>query len=370
MTTRAMSVFDAVVRASRDADRVAQLNARYRAGQIHAHARGAHEGEGAIEDCRASYRLGLHAALDAASRSFYSARRVIPPNRWDALRGRRPRRRPALRFSTWARSTQAFGENELAVVEAIRSGCRSRPTRTEYQTALSPASAELNRIALPGTLRHFVPSSAARRSRTRSVGAASTRWDRDGRGGFIVSFEGAFHGARSQPAVTHRKKARLGFPTSTGRTSVSGRRSRSLAKRRRKSGPEALWDLGVRRRHAEKSKDTYRRDGRADEFSQPTPDIQAVHAPSRRSGEPDPTSWCGPAASPRSCRAGAGRRRRALTSARSCASCALTRIYDVPLVSTRQTGWDDRPPVGPRAVRSAVSTRRRHWAKAQNGSSS
>ena len=36
----------------------------------------------------------------------------------------------------------------------------------------------------------------------------------DGDRGFIVSFEGAFHGRTlGSLAVTHRKKARLGFPT-------------------------------------------------------------------------------------------------------------------------------------------------------------
>ena len=36
----------------------------------------------------------------------------------------------------------------------------------------------------------------------------------DGDGGFIVSFEGAFHGRTlGSLAVTHRRKARLGFPT-------------------------------------------------------------------------------------------------------------------------------------------------------------
>ena len=99
-------------------------------------------------------------------------------------------------------------------------------------------------------------------------------------GGFIVSFEGAFHGRTlGSLAVTHRKKARLGFPTfdwphipfpveKTGAPKETLRREdRSL---------KQLWDLLVSGRlpRAEKSKDTYRREMDAiDEFlSQPGQD--------------------------------------------------------------------------------------------------
>src|SRR5262249_726890 len=88
--------------------------------------------------------------------------------------------------------------------------------------------------------------------------------DRDG--GFIVSFEGAFHGRTlGSLAVTHRKKARLGFPTfdwphlpfpvdEVGKPKETLRREgRSL---------KQLGDRLVSGRlpRADKSKDTYRRE--------------------------------------------------------------------------------------------------------------
>ena len=177
-------------------------------------------------------------------------------------------------------ATHAFGENDPAVVRAHRSNrCRSSSSRyahSEYQTVLSlRLKAELNRIAPAGTPRHFVVNTGAEavENAIKSVLLNRVMTSDDGDGGFIVSFEGAFHGRTlGSLAVTHRKKARLGFPTfdwphisfpveETGSPKETARREERSLKQ--------LWDLLVSGRlpRAEKSKDTYRREMDAiDEF--------------------------------------------------------------------------------------------------------
>src|SRR5256886_5402078 len=105
-------------------------------------------------------------------------------------------------------------------------------------------------------------------------------------GGFVVSFEGAFHGRTlGSLAVTHRKKARLGFPTfdrSHIPFPVEDTASPRETARREERSLKQLWDLLVSGRmpRAEKSKDTYRREMDAlDEFlTQPGPDLKSVNA--------------------------------------------------------------------------------------------
>src|SRR5678816_2292345 len=75
---------------------------------------------------------------------------------------------------------------------------------------------ELARIAPAGTPRHFVVNTGAEavENAIKSVLMNRVMTSSDGDGGFIISFEGAFHGRTlGSLAVTHRKKARLGFPT-------------------------------------------------------------------------------------------------------------------------------------------------------------
>src|SRR5258708_38476500 len=88
----------------------------------------------------------------------------------------------------------------------------------------------------------------------------------DGDGGFVVSFEGAFHGRTlGSLAVTHRKKARLGFPTFDWPhipfPAAEAAAPKATARREERS-LQQLWDLLVSGRilHAEKSKDSYRRE--------------------------------------------------------------------------------------------------------------
>ena len=181
---------------------------------------------------------------------------------------------PGTASSTWERciATHAFGENDPQLVKAVLESfpfAVSRYSHSEYQTVLSlRLKAELNRIAPAGTPRHFVVNTGAEAVENAIKAALMNRvmTAEDGDGGFVVSFEGAFHGRTlGSLAVTHRKKARLGFPTfewphvsfpveeATSPRETLRREDRSL---------KQLWDLLVSGRlpHGDKSKDTYRRE--------------------------------------------------------------------------------------------------------------
>ena len=171
-----------------------------------------------------------------------------------------------------------------------------------------------------------------------------TSEERDG--GFIVSFEGAFHGRTlGSLAVTHRKKARLGFPTFDWPdipfpVEKIGAPKETL---RREDRLKQLWDLLVSGRlpRAEKSKDTYRREMEAiDEFlSQPgriSPFIQAQRANLSpdvvRRSQRVAAVLVEPIQGEGGVRVASARFMRKLR--------LLTRIYDVPLVFDEvQTGW-------------------------------
>src|SRR5204862_5247062 len=102
-----------------------------------------------------------------------------------------------------------------AVLESLSFGS-TRSAHPEYQTVLSlRLKAELNRIAPAGTPRHFIVNTGAEavENAIKSVLMNRVMTSPDGDGGFIVSFDGAFHGRTlGGLAVTHRKKARPGFP--------------------------------------------------------------------------------------------------------------------------------------------------------------
>src|SRR5205814_3967176 len=169
-------------------------------------------------------------------------------------------------------ATNAFGENDPAVVRAVLESLpfvTSRYAHSEYQTVLSlRLKAELNRIAPAGTPRHFVVNTGAEavENAIKSVLMNRVMTSPDGDGGFIVSFEGAFHGRTlGALAVTHRKKARLGFPTFDWPHILFPAEEEGSPKetaRREERTLKQLWDLLVSGRlpHAEKSKDTYRRE--------------------------------------------------------------------------------------------------------------
>jgi 4-aminobutyrate aminotransferase-like enzyme len=284
-------------------DRVTDLNARYRAGQVHVHVPDAlRDGERPLDELVERHLPVSHAAFLAAARSlFFSLPVAFDPAQavgpYLAIADRDPSGQP-YRFLDLGEliATHAFGENDPAVVAAIVDSLPfvvSRYAHSEYQTVLSlRLKAELNRIAPAGTPRHFIVNTGAEAVENAIKSALLNRvmTSDDGDGGFIVSFEGAFHGRTlGSLAVTHRKKARLGFPTFDWPHipfPVDEPRSPKETLRREERSLKQLWDLLVSGRmpHAEKSKDTYRREIDAiDEFlAQPGQDlntfVQAQHA--------------------------------------------------------------------------------------------
>jgi 4-aminobutyrate aminotransferase-like enzyme len=251
-------------------------------------------------------------------------------------------------------ATQAFGENDPAVVQAVLDSLpyiASRYAHSEYQTVLSlRLKAALNGIAPAGTPRHFIVNTGAEavENAIKAVLLNRVKTTEDAEGGFIVSFEGAFHGRTlGSLAVTHRKKARLGFPTFDWPHipfPVEEARAPKETLRREERSLKQLWDLLVSGRlpRAEKSRDTFRREIDAiDEFlARPEGDVDAFVQTQRALLTADVVR--------RSRRVAAvlvepiqGEGGVRIASARFMRQLRLlTRIYDVPLIFDEvQTGW-------------------------------
>src|SRR5262245_42247235 len=345
-------------------ERVGRLNARYRAGDTRVHIPEAfREGDRALDDLVRDLLPASHAALEAASQGlFFSLPVAFDPTEsvgpYLAIVDRDAAGEPYRFLDMGALiSTNAFGENDPVVVQAVLEFLpfvSSRYAHSEYQTCLSLRfKAELNRIAPTGTPRHFIVNTGAEavENAIKSVLMNRVMASKDGDGGFIVSFEGAFHGRTlGSLAVTHRRKMRSGFPTfdwphipfpaeEAGSVKETARgEERSL---------KQLWDLLVSGRmpHAEKSKDTFRREMDAiDQFlAQPHADPKSLNRfieAQRAMLNPDVLQ--------RSRRVAAvlvepiqGEGGVRLASARFMRKLRLlTRIYDVPLVFDEvQTGW-------------------------------
>ncbi|PYR99532.1 MAG: hypothetical protein DMG12_20430 [Acidobacteria bacterium] len=360
-----MNTFDAAIsKAAKSLEYVAQLNARYRAGEVHAYVPEAlRDGERALEELVEQHLAASHAALERASGSlFFSLPVAFDPAEsvgpYLAVIDRDTAGRPYRFLDMGALiATNAFGENDPRVVRAVLESLpsiSSRYAHSEYQTVLSLRfKAELNRIAPAGTPRHFIVNTGAEavENAIKSVLMNRVMTSQDGDGGFIVSFEGAFHGRTlGSLAVTHRKKARLGFPTFDWPHipfPVEEAASPRETARREERSLKQLWDLLVSGRlpRAEKSKDTYRREMDAiDEFlSQKDPDLNTLNVfveAQRAILTPDVVR--------RSQRVAAvlvepiqGEGGVRLASARFMRKLRLlTRIYDVPLIFDEvQTGW-------------------------------
>src|SRR5437764_5153405 len=282
-----MKTFNATVsRVAEALEQVAQLNARCRAGEVHAYvAEALRDSQRSLEKLVEQHLPASHAALEAASRSlFFSLPVAFNPAEsvgpYLAVIDRDAAGQPYRFLDMGALiATNAFGENDPAVVRAVLESLpfvSSRYAHSEYQTVLSLRfKAELNRIAPAGTPRHFIVNTGAEavENAIKSVLMNRVMTSQDSTGGFIVSFEGAFHGRTlGSLAVTHRKKARLGFPTFDWPHipfPVEEERSPKETLRREDRSLKQLWDLLVSGRlpRADKSKDTYRREMEAlDEF--------------------------------------------------------------------------------------------------------
>ncbi len=342
-------------------DRVGRLNARYRAGAMRVHVPEAfRESDRALDDLVHDLLPASHAALEAASSSlFFSLPVAFDPAEsvgpYLAIVDRDAAGEPYRFLDMGALiATQAFGENDPAVVQAVLDSLpyiASRYAHSEYQTVLSlRLKAALNGIAPAGTPRHFIVNTGAEavENAIKAVLLNRVKTTEDAEGGFIVSFEGAFHGRTlGSLAVTHRKKARLGFPTFDWPHipfPVEEARAPKETLRREERSLKQLWDLLVSGRlpRAEKSRDTFRREIDAiDEFlARPEGDVDAFVQTQRALLTADVVR--------RSRRVAAvlvepiqGEGGVRIASARFMRQLRLlTRIYDVPLIFDEvQTGW-------------------------------
>ena len=355
----------AVARTARFLERATSLHAQYRAGQIHVHVpAGLSDGGRALDDLVSEQLPGSHAALQAASRGLFfslpvafDASESIGP--YLAIADRDPAGEPYRFLDMGALiATQPFGENDPAAIRAILDALPfvvSRYAHSEYQTVLSlRLKAALNTIAPAGTPRHFVVNTGAEAVENAIKSVLLNRVktsDPEGGSFFIVSFEGAFHGRTlGSLAVTHRKKARLGFPTFDWphiSFPVENLRSPKETARREERSLKQLWDLLVSGQlpHADKSKDTYRREMDAlDEFvarpSAGADEVAAFVAAQRAQLTSDvlrrarrvAAVLVEPIQGEGGVRMASARFMRKLR--------LLTRIYDVPLVFDEvQTGW-------------------------------
>ena len=280
-------------------DRVTQLNELYRAGKIRAHVpRGLHESSASLDDLVVQLLPSSHQALQDASQGlFFSLPVAFDPSEsvgpYLAAVDRDAAGQPYRFLDMGAEiATHAFGENDPDVVRAVLASLpfiTDRYAHSEYQTTLSlKLKAALTRIAPKGTPRHFIVNTGAEavENAIKSVlmNRVMTTDEKDG--GFVVSFEGAFHGRTlGSLAVTHRKKARLGFPTFDWPHipfPFEEKRSPKATLQREERSLKQLWDLLVSGRlpKAEKSRDTFKREMDAlDEFLAKTDqDAVAVNA--------------------------------------------------------------------------------------------
>ncbi len=341
-------------------ERVTHLNARYRAGELHTCVpEGLHDSERRLDELIEELLPASHAAFTNASRSlFYSLPVAFDPAEsvgpYLATVDRDASGQPYRFLDMGALiATAGFGENDPAVVSAILGSLpfvTSRYAHSEYQTSLSlRLKAELNRIAPAGTPRHFVVNTGAEAVENAIKSVLLNRVKSgETEGGFIISFEGAFHGRTlGSLAVTHRKKARVGFPTfdwphisfpfdeDSAPKATARREERSL---------KQLWDLLVSGRlpRAEKPLESYKREIDAlDEFlARPHQDLNAFVEEQRAHLSPDVVR--------RSRRVAAvlvepiqGEGGVRLASPRFMRRLRLlTKIYDVPLIFDEvQTGW-------------------------------
>jgi 4-aminobutyrate aminotransferase / (S)-3-amino-2-methylpropionate transaminase len=256
----------------RHLERVVALQARYRAGEIHVHVppRFA-EPETLLEKAVARDLPASQAALDAASSGLFSSLPVafdpaesVGP--YLATVDRDPAGQPYRFMDLGALiATQPFGENDPEVLASVLRGLpfvTSRYAHSEYQTVLSlKLKAALSKIAPAGTPRCFVVNTGAEavenaikavllnRVKMSPLEPGQPEASADKQGFFIIPFEGAFHGRTlGSLAATHRRKARLGFPTFDWPHAlfpVEDPRSKWRTQRRDEKALEQVWTLLV-----------------------------------------------------------------------------------------------------------------------------
>jgi 4-aminobutyrate aminotransferase-like enzyme len=259
-------------------ERLAALHRRYRDGCVKVHVPDAlSDSDRILEDLVRQHLPASAAAHDAAAKNLFSSLPVAFDPAYSigpylATIDRDSHGEPYRFLDMGALiATQAFGENDPDVIEAVVNHLPyafSRYAHSEYQTAVSLSlKAALNRIAPAGTPRHFVVNTGAEavENAIKSVLLNRVKTSGEPDGGFVISFEGAFHGRTlGSLAVTNRKKARLGFPTFDWPQvsfPVLDGSARQTARREERTLKQ-VWDLLVSGRlpHAEKNKETFRRE--------------------------------------------------------------------------------------------------------------
>jgi len=340
-------------------ERVRRLDARYRAGDIHVHVPAELADDEPLEGLIRRALPDSSAALDGAARNlFFSLPVAFDPAHsvgpYLATVDRDAAGEPYRFIDMGAMiATQALGENDPQVVEAMVRGLPfvvSRYAHSEYQTSLSlRLKAQLDRIAPAGTPRHFVVNTGAEavENAIKAVLLNRVLAAGDARGGFIVSFEGAFHGRTlGSLAVTQRKKAKLGFPTFDWphvTFPALGGSTKETARREERSLKQ-LWDLLLygRLAEADRRRESFRRELEAIEAFLAAPGGEpAGFVAARRAAQP-------PEFLERSRRVaavlvepiqGEGGVRMASVAFMQRLRL-LTRIFDVPLLFDEvQTGW-------------------------------
>ncbi|MCK6545196.1 aminotransferase class III-fold pyridoxal phosphate-dependent enzyme [Myxococcota bacterium] len=270
----------ALERARAFIERAARLDALYRRGEIHVRVPpGLEAANLPLEDVVARCLPASKAALDAASRAlFYSLPVAFDPSEsvgpYLATADRDERGEPYRFLDMGAQiATHAYGENAPEIIESVLEHLPfavARYAHSEYQTTLSlKLKAELAKIAPKGTPRYFMVNTGAEAVENAIKAVLLHRVKTsggNGEGGFIISFDSAFHGRTlGSLAVTHRKKARLGFPTFDWPhvpLPVDDPRSKPDTLRREEQSLRQIWDLLVTGRlpNAPRSKEQFKRE--------------------------------------------------------------------------------------------------------------
>jgi 4-aminobutyrate aminotransferase-like enzyme len=269
-------------------ERAALLQARYRKDEIRTRMPpGFLDADRPLVELVAAGFPTSHAVLEAASNGlFYSLPIAFDPGQsvglYLAAADRDAEGEPYRFLDMGAQiATQPFGENDLGIAAAVLRELPflvSRYAHSEYQTGLSlRLKAALDGLAPRGTPRHFVVNTGAEavenaikalllhRVMTRKPPPEAGVEAVERLGLFVVSFDGAFHGRTlGSLAVTHRRRARLGFPTFDWPQvafPVEDPRSPSRTRRRDEASLEQVWNLLVTGRipGAPRSKEQFQR---------------------------------------------------------------------------------------------------------------
>lgn len=258
--------------ANRYLKRIAALDARYRAGDVHVSVPPRFADPSiTLEKAVARDLPASQAALDAAGDGLFSSLPVaFDPGEsvgpYLATVDRDPSGEPYRFMDLGALiATQPFGENDPEVVASVLRGLpfvASRYAHSEYQTTLSlKLKASLSKIAPVGAPRFFIVNTGAEavenaikavllnRVKNASPEPAQADGPSEKQGYFIIPFEGAFHGRTlGSLAATHKRKARLGFPTFDWPHAlfpVEDPRSPKRTQRRDEKSLEQVWTLMV-----------------------------------------------------------------------------------------------------------------------------